>query len=123
MRIQEPRAEIIEGLEDMVKVCWIESRTTTVVLTFGTQFALQDFAKIAQGPPESIIFYRDGVSEGQFEQVRVNEISAVQSMLPTTRLIIRSSLTTTQVLLMPPFKVGKNNTTPPLQDPSSRFWL
>ena len=53
-------------------------------LTLSTQIALQDFAKSAKGPPESIIFYRDGVSERQFEQVRLDEISAVQSMLPTT---------------------------------------
>ena len=91
-------------------------------LTLNTQISLQDFAKSAQGPPESIIFYRDGVSEGQFEQVRANEINAVQSMLPTTRLIILWSLTISQTPLIQPLKFGRKNITLPSQDPNYRSW-
>lgn len=39
---------------------------------------LQDFYRTTQRKPVRIIFYRDGVSEGQFGQVLVHEVRAVQ---------------------------------------------
>jgi hypothetical protein len=40
--------------------------------------AIRDNAKMTKGPPYRIIFYRDGVSEGEFETVKREEIKAVQ---------------------------------------------
>ena len=51
-RTQGPRKEIIKDLKDMAKTLMIE------------------FNKKTGYKPEKILFYRDGVSEGQFDQVR-----------------------------------------------------
>ncbi|KAK0448305.1 Piwi domain-containing protein [Desarmillaria tabescens] len=57
MAIQRPRQEIIENLESMVTSC------------------LEVFYKKNQGQlPQRLIFYRDGVSEGEFEIVRREEM-------------------------------------------------
>lgn len=37
-----------------------------------------DNANRLQGPPDRIIFYRDGVSESEFQEVRDKEVVAVQ---------------------------------------------
>jgi eukaryotic translation initiation factor 2C len=52
VRLQSPRVEIIEDLEAIMKQ------------------QLLFFFKRTQFKPERIIFFRDGVSEGQFAQVR-----------------------------------------------------
>ena len=58
---QKHRQEVIAQLKDMV-----------VELLF-------DFYKENEGcKPSKIIFYRDGVSEGQFDQIRLYEVAAIQ---------------------------------------------
>ena len=59
-RNQKHRQEIIADLKDMVKEHLIE------------------FRRVTRCKPLKIIFYRDGVSEGQFDAVRQDEISALQ---------------------------------------------
>ncbi|KAJ7261381.1 ribonuclease H-like domain-containing protein [Mycena haematopus] len=58
--VQAPRQEIIPGLKGMVK---------KAILTFGEK----------NPPPARIIFYRDGVSEGEMETVKMTEISAIRN--------------------------------------------
>ena len=59
--IQKHRQEIIADLESM------------------TRTLLLDFHDALRGArPRRIIFYRDGVSEGQFDDVVVNEVAAIQ---------------------------------------------
>eukprot|EP00286_Rhodomonas_abbreviata_P022915 CAMPEP_0181315256 /NCGR_PEP_ID=MMETSP1101-20121128/15272_1 /TAXON_ID=46948 /ORGANISM="Rhodomonas abbreviata, Strain Caron Lab Isolate" /LENGTH=932 /DNA_ID=CAMNT_0023422439 /DNA_START=99 /DNA_END=2893 /DNA_ORIENTATION=+ len=41
---------------------------------------LQDFAKITHGPPDSILVYRDGVSDSQFDQVLATEVQAFRNV-------------------------------------------
>lgn len=59
-RNQKHRKEIIVDLRSMVKDHLIQYRRAT------------------HYKPEKIIFYRDGVSEGQFEAVRAEEVAAIQ---------------------------------------------
>ncbi len=61
IRIQTGRQEIITDLSAMVKEL------------------LKTFYQTCGRKPERILFYRDGVSEGQFEQVLEGEINAVKS--------------------------------------------
>lgn len=58
--VQPPRLEIIQNLQAMVK---------KAILTFGNNAP----------PPSHIVFYRDGVSEGEMETVRTTEIAAIKS--------------------------------------------
>ncbi|KAF8162787.1 argonaute-like protein [Crassisporium funariophilum] len=59
--IQEPREEMIQDLKEL------------------TQRALKTFArKPGNAPPARIIFFRDGVSEGEFDKVIAVEIKAIQ---------------------------------------------
>lgn len=53
--------EIIRDLAEMVRECLIQFYKTN-----------------GKTKPERIVFYRDGVSEGQFDQVLVHEVRAVQ---------------------------------------------
>ncbi|KAJ7771757.1 argonaute-like protein [Mycena metata] len=59
-QVQAPRLEIIENLEGMVK---------EAILFFGRN----------KQPPKRIIFYRDGVSEGEMEAVKLVEVAAIQN--------------------------------------------
>ena len=59
-RNQANRKEIIANLREMAKEHLVE------------------FRRFTKWKPEKIIFYRDGVSEGQFDAVRQDEISALQ---------------------------------------------
>ena len=59
-RIQKHRQEMITELKDMVKVL------------------LQKFRSRTGATPEKILFYRDGVSEGQFKDVLIHELQAIQ---------------------------------------------
>lgn len=64
VRVQERRAEMIEKMDEMLKVCldrWTNPR-------FGKHANL----------PENIILYRDGVSEGQFQLVLDEELSRMK---------------------------------------------
>lgn len=64
--IQTPRQEIIEDMYHFVKI------------------ALTNFFKEHKGNvPQRIIFYRDGVSEGEFETVAEREVEAVKSKHPS----------------------------------------
>ncbi|KAJ7273274.1 argonaute-like protein [Mycena rebaudengoi] len=58
--VQAPRLEIIESLQDMVE---------KAIFQFGKKNPI----------PSRIIFYRDGVSEGEIETVKNAEISAIQN--------------------------------------------
>lgn len=60
-RLQSPTVEIIEDMEAITKEQLMYFYTKTKV------------------KPERIIFFRDGVSEGQFEQVLHAEIRAIRS--------------------------------------------
>ncbi|XP_028395375.1 protein argonaute-2-like [Dendronephthya gigantea] len=60
VRIQKHRLEIIAELKEMVVILLKKFRAST---------------KVA---PEKIIFYRDGVSEGQFRDVLIHELQAFQ---------------------------------------------
>lgn len=66
VRIQKPRQEIIQDLASMVRELLIQ------------------FYKSTRYKPTRIIFYRDGVSEGQFRQVHTSS-----SFLLLTKLIKR----------------------------------
>lgn len=59
-RLQPPTVEIIEDLEEI------------------TREHLLYFFKMTNIKPERIVFFRDGVSEGQFEQVKRSEILAIR---------------------------------------------
>ncbi|KAK7023907.1 Argonaute-like protein [Favolaschia claudopus] len=59
-QVQHPRLEIIAGLKEMMK---------TAIYTFGSN----------NPPPHRIIFYRDGVSEGEMERVKAEEIIAIRN--------------------------------------------
>ncbi|KAJ6618325.1 Piwi domain-containing protein [Mycena sp. CBHHK59/15] len=58
--VQGPREEIIQDLQSMVK---------GAILAFGKK----------NKPPERIVFYRDGVSEGELETVKAAEIAAIKA--------------------------------------------
>ena len=60
VRVQERRKEIIAELKDIVKTL------------------LNRFRERTRAKPERIIFYRDGVSEGQFKDVLLQELRAIQ---------------------------------------------
>ena len=60
VRVQTHRQEMIADLKEMVKTLLKKFRASTRAI------------------PERIIFYRDGVSEGQFRDVLINELSAIQ---------------------------------------------
>ena len=60
VRVQKHRQEMIDDLKEMVKILLKKFRASTKVI------------------PGKIIFYRDGVSEGQFRDVLIRELSAIQ---------------------------------------------
>ena len=60
VRVQERRKEIILELKDIVKTL------------------LKKFRSATRAQPEKIIFYRDGVGEGQFKDVLLHELRAIQ---------------------------------------------
>ena len=57
---QKHRQEVIAQLKDMAREL------------------LLDFYRESRHKPTRIIFFRDGVSEGQFEQIRFKEVAAIQ---------------------------------------------
>jgi len=61
-RVQHPRTEIIDGLKEMV------------------MDAIDSFGQRNNFGPERIIFFRDGVSEGEFDQVAKKEIAAIKCL-------------------------------------------
>lgn len=67
IRIQPPRLEIIEDLQAMVEEA-IKS------------FALTNHSRL----PQKIIFFRDGVSEGEYDKVAAVEIKAIKGIFHET---------------------------------------
>lgn len=63
VRVQRPRQEVIQDLASMVRELLIQ------------------FYKSTRYKPTRIIFYRDGVSEGQFRQVLKKKKNIVQGLL------------------------------------------
>ncbi|XP_043472206.1 protein argonaute-2-like isoform X2 [Leptopilina heterotoma] len=61
IRLQPPRAEIIQNLEEIMGI------------------QLRTFREKTGHQPKKIVFYRDGVSEGQFPQVMHFELQAIRS--------------------------------------------
>ena len=58
-QLQDPRQEIIGDLETMMKA------------------AMKDLMGIARNPLKNIVFFRDGVSEGEYDAVKVVEVKAI----------------------------------------------
>jgi hypothetical protein len=89
--VQSPRLEIIEELRSMMK-----AREPSRCPSFATQTLLQNafkswFRVRGPFPPRHVIFYRDGVSEGEYGKVKDHEVSAIRCRLTTA--IERTSLT------------------------------
>jgi len=66
-RVQTGRVEMIEDLEDMCKTA------------IGKYQGYQNTFEKGRPPPSRLIFYRDGVSEGQFQQVLDNELPKIKN--------------------------------------------
>ncbi len=102
--VQKHRQEIIAELKKMTKELLI------------------DFYR-ANGKikPSCIIFYRDGVSEGQFDQVRINEIAAIQQACtelgsgyePKITFIVCQKRHHTRLFPVDRKDAGKGNNVPP----------
>ncbi|KAJ3552097.1 hypothetical protein NM688_g4337 [Phlebia brevispora] len=69
-RVQEPRQEIIAGLDEMAKGMLHKYMNDTKVVA--------GKVSTARRVPKRIIFYRDGVSEGQFQQVLDQELPQIR---------------------------------------------
>jgi eukaryotic translation initiation factor 2C len=63
--IQQPRVEIIESLQKMM------------------ERALGRFIEFQKMPPKRVIFFRDGVSEGEYNTVATAELEAIQAAIRT----------------------------------------
>ncbi|KAF5371721.1 hypothetical protein D9758_003502 [Tetrapyrgos nigripes] len=59
--VQEPRMEAIVNLGPMVSA------------------AIDQFGRVNKYPPQKILFYRDGLSEGEFSTVAANEVEQIRS--------------------------------------------
>jgi eukaryotic translation initiation factor 2C len=66
-RVQTGRVEMIEDLEDMCKTA------------IGKYQGYQNTFEKGRPPPSRLIFYRDGVSEGQFQQVLDHELPKIKN--------------------------------------------
>ncbi|KAG6902071.1 hypothetical protein C0995_004769 [Termitomyces sp. Mi166 len=70
MRVQTSRQEMIDDLKDMCKVC---QEILEKYATYRSQVEKQP-----QPTPKRLIFYRDGVSEGQFQHVLDSELPLIK---------------------------------------------
>ncbi|CAI2175449.1 1381_t:CDS:10 [Funneliformis geosporum] len=75
IRFQGSRVEIISSLKEMV------------------QELLKVFYKETRRKPERILFYRDGVSEGQFEEVLTFEVDAIRKACITLEATYKPKIT------------------------------
>lgn len=75
-KVQSPRVEVIEELEDMFLVRSLTFLRVAFNLTL-VQTALRYFHHVNHVTPRRIIFYRDGVSEGEYQTVEEIEIRAI----------------------------------------------
>lgn len=105
VRAQGARQEIMDTLKDMIKDLLIEFKKRN-----------------AQREPQRIIFYRDGVSEGQYFQVMVEELSAIQKACtelaenykpPITYIVVGKRHNTRLFTVNPRDAVGKAGNVPP----------
>ncbi|KZV61782.1 Piwi-domain-containing protein [Peniophora sp. CONT] len=71
MRAQETRKEIIQDLEAMVTV-------KISLVSIGNIISLLTSVEKKSQTPKRLIFYRDGVSEGEFKQVLEEELPQIQ---------------------------------------------
>ncbi|TEB35951.1 Piwi-domain-containing protein [Coprinellus micaceus] len=72
-RLQDPRLEVITDLKDMMKD------------------AMQDLMmNVARQPIKNIVFFRDGVSEGEYEKIREVEIGAINGNLSASTVLMFS---------------------------------
>lgn len=82
VRVQRPRQEVIQDLASMVRELLIQ------------------FYKSTRYKPTRIIFYRDGVSEGQFRQVSNHSLTTLQTQsedpplqaAPQTQGLVKTSV-------------------------------
>jgi eukaryotic translation initiation factor 2C len=91
IRVQASRVEMIEDIASMFDV----HATVLDACDFGwraiLQSALQSFNKMNKNSlPKRIIFFRDGVSEGEFAIVRQKELSAMTGTFSRSLTIILS---------------------------------
>ncbi len=101
--VQKHRQEIITDLKRMTKEL------------------LLDFWRKTRAKPSCIIFYRDGVSEGQFNEVRLNEIAAIQQACtelesvyePKITFIVCQKRHHTRLFPTNPKDAGKGKNVPP----------
>ncbi|KAJ8580661.1 argonaute-like protein [Rhizopogon salebrosus TDB-379] len=82
-RVQASRVEIIEDLKDMAK------HVLTMYMKY-RQFAEKKTGNLA---PSRLIFFRDGVSEGQFQQVLDSELKSLQGKYACAELKINPKIT------------------------------
>lgn len=75
VRVQKHRQEMIDDLKEMVKTLLKKFRASTKAI------------------PEKIIFYRDGVSEGQFRDVLIHELCAIQRACVELKADYRPAIT------------------------------
>ncbi|KIK66591.1 hypothetical protein GYMLUDRAFT_69767 [Collybiopsis luxurians FD-317 M1] len=75
--VQTSRQEIIEDLETMAK--------KALQMYIGYRTAVEKKAP-QNAPPKRVIFYRDGVSEGQFKQVLEQELTALKKALASLKI-------------------------------------
>lgn len=69
MRVQMPRLEVIQDLSEMVAN------------------AVNNFGEMNKAAPDRIILFRDGISEGEFDTVSRQEISAIRGKKPVLSLL------------------------------------
>jgi eukaryotic translation initiation factor 2C len=84
LRAQGPRVEIISDLEAMT----VELFKVSLI-----QPSKQAFYQQSKAKPERVLFFRDGVSEGQFAHVVEAEIKAIRSACETLEKGYRPNIT------------------------------
>ncbi|KAG7096702.1 hypothetical protein E1B28_004116 [Marasmius oreades] len=67
-RIQPPRLEFILDLQEMVEA------------------AIKDFIRVNRCPPSRIYYFRDGISEGEFETVAQKEVELIEATWKTKKI-------------------------------------
>ena len=108
IRIQKSKQEYIEDMEDMVYQLLLKYNRIA--------------GKTSTGKPQRIIFFRDGVSEGQFQKVMECELSAIRKACmklsndyqpPITYLVVQKRHHTRLFAENQRDKVGKSQNVPP----------
>ena len=76
MSVQKARQEHIEAMEQMATVSSSFAQIFSLIFSLQAHLTMhvaykKNVEKVADGRPRRILFYRDGVSEGQFAHVRL----------------------------------------------------